>query len=70
MRAPTQRRHAAIGAWLIDNAVAARGFDKSAGIGGLFHLEGIEAGADQEVELIAQHIPGGAQRAAKTIGLA
>ena len=67
LQSPPQRRHAAVGAGLIDHAVARQQLWRTPRIGRLLHLEGIEAGADQEVELIAQHVAGGAQRAAKTV---
>ena len=40
------------------------------GVGLLGHLEGVEAGAVQEQELVAQHLAGGAQLAAKAVALA
>ena len=43
---------------------------KARGVGVLFDLERIEAGADEEQELIAQHVAGGAQLAAKAVALA
>ena len=58
---------AAVGARLIDHAVARHDLGEDPRVGRLLHLEGIEAGAHQEMELVAQHVAGGAQRAAKAV---
>src|SRR5271170_1323180 len=67
---PPRRGDAAIGTRLIDHAVARQDLGEDPRIGGLLHVEGIEAGAHQKVELVAQNIAGGAQRAAKAVLLA
>src|ERR1700722_18583478 len=69
LQSPPQRRGAAVGAGLIIDAEAAHDFGEDARVGRLFHLEGIEARPHQKMKLIAQNIAGGAQRAAKTVGL-
>jgi len=63
-------RQSAISGRLIEHGVGARiSLANAATIGILLHLEGIEAGAHQEHELIAQHVAGGAQLAAKAVAL-
>src|SRR5437899_3111074 len=66
-KARPQRRNAPVAGRLIDHAVAADGLREHGRIGVLHHLEGIEAGAQQEQELVAQNIAGGTQLATETI---
>ena len=65
-----KRRQAAVGARLIEDREARGGLDEHRGVGRLFHLESVEARAQQELKLVAQHFAGGAQLAAKSIALA
>ena len=67
---PPQRRHAAVGAGLIIHAVARQNLGEHPRVGRLLDVEGIEAGAHEKMELVAQHVAGGAQRAAEAVGLA
>ena len=63
--APAERRKPAVGARLIEDREARGSLDEHRGVGRLFHLEGVEARAQQELKLVAQHFAGGAQLAAK-----
>src|SRR6202047_5630765 len=64
------RGRAAVAGRLIEHAVAVRGLGARRRVGVLGHFEGVEAGAQHEQELIAQHLAGGAQLATKTVALA
>src|SRR6185437_12773336 len=68
--APAQSRQPAVGARLIEDREARGSLRKHRGVGGLFYLEGVEARAQQELKLIAQHVADGAQLAAKAVTLA
>src|SRR5580704_354012 len=70
LEAPAERRKPAVGARLIEDREARGSLDEHRGVGRLFHLEGVEARAQQELKLIAQHFAGGAQLAAKAVALA
>src|ERR1700692_2016664 len=61
------RRHATVAGRLIEHGMARDLAGERRHVGILLHLEGIEAGAQQEDELVAQHVAGGAQLAAKAI---
>ena len=65
MQAPPQRRQTAVGTRLIDYREARNRFGERPRVGRLFYLEGIKAGAQQKLELIAQDVAGGAQLAAE-----
>src|SRR5439155_24853226 len=64
------RDRASIAGRLIEHAVTIDRLGECGGIGVLGHLEGIEAGAMQEQELVAQNLAGRAQLAAKAMALA
>ena len=70
LQPPPQCRRASVGAILIIDAVARQNLGEGTRVRVLLHLEGIEAGAYQEMKLVAQHVAGRAQHAAKTVGLA
>src|SRR6478752_867885 len=61
LHAPMQRGDAAIAGRLVEHRVTLHGRGESLGVGVLFHLESVEAGARHEHELVAQHLAGGAQ---------
>src|SRR5262245_49671555 len=69
MTAALQCRWMAVAGRLIEHAVAARRIAERLGIGLLPDVERIEAGAQHEDELVAQHLAGGAQLALKTVAL-
>src|SRR5262249_8568206 len=69
-KAAGARGRAAVAGGLIKHAVAPRGLGKSRRVGVLRHLEGVEAGAQHEQELVAQHLAGGAQFAAEAVAFA
>src|SRR5579872_3895120 len=58
---PVKGRQAAIARRLIEYGIAPRGDRKSIRIALLLRLKSIEAGPQHEHELVAQHLPGGAQ---------
>ncbi len=59
-----QRRETTVAGRLIKHRVALDGLSEGLGVALLLDLEGIEAGAQHEDELVAQHLPGGAEFAA------
>src|SRR6516162_10494285 len=63
-------RHAPVAGRLIEYAVARNLAGEDGRVGILLDLEGIETGAQQEHELVAQHVAGRAQLAAEFVGLA
>src|SRR5580658_7145834 len=70
LQPPPQRGCAAVRSRLINHAVTLEDFGKYLRVGRLLHFERIEAGAHQEMKLVAQHVAGGAQCAAKAEMLA
>jgi hypothetical protein len=62
---PVQRGDAAIAGRLVEHRVALGPCGERLRVAFLLHLEGVEAGAQHEHELVAQHLAGGAQLAAK-----
>src|SRR5260370_20193090 len=62
-------RRACVGGRLVEYAVARQRFDECRGIGVLLDLEGVEPGAGEKQELVAQHVARGAQLAAKAVAL-
>src|SRR5262245_27303171 len=69
-RAYAGNRDAAVAGRLEEYAVAPRRFLERLRVGGLDDVECIKTGAHQEQELVAQHLAGGAQLAAKREALA
>jgi hypothetical protein len=65
-----RNRQAAVPGRLIEDRVARDLARERRHIGVLLHLEGIEAGAQQEHELVAQHVAGGAELATIAVMLA
>ena len=63
-----QRGDAAVAGRLVEHRVALHGRGERIGVGVLLHLEGVEAGARHEHELVAQHLAGGAQFAVDSRG--
>src|SRR5258707_1376935 len=61
LHAPVQRRDTAVASRLIKYRVALGGSGKCFRVAVLFHLKGIEPGAQHEHELVAQNLTGGAQ---------
>src|SRR5664279_1513053 len=67
LHAPVKCGKAAIAGRLVEHRVALGGVGKRLRVAFLFHFERVESGAQHEYELVAQHLSGGAQFAAKTI---
>src|SRR3954453_9241183 len=63
LHAPMQRGDAAVAGRLIKHRIAFCGRGERLRIAFLLYLEGVEAGAQHEHELVAQHLAGGAQLA-------
>ena len=55
---------AAVAGRLVEHRIALGGRGKGLGVAGLLHFKSVEAGAQHEHELVAQHLSGGAQFAA------
>src|SRR5438132_14224242 len=70
LHAPMQRREAAIAGRLVEHRITFCRTGKRFGIAVLLDFEGVEAGAQHEHELVAQHLPGGAQFAVIAVTLA
>src|SRR5690349_518171 len=70
LAAPVQRREMAVAGRLIKHGIAPRRFAECFRIGLLLDVESVEAGAQHEDELVAQHLTGGAQLAVKAVTLA
>src|SRR6478672_13668417 len=66
---PMQRGEAAIAGRLVEYRITLHRGGKRFRVALLFHFERIEAGAQHEHELIAQHLAGGAQFALETVTL-
>src|SRR6266851_122228 len=64
---PVQRRDAAIAGRLVEHRIALYRVGKRLRVALLFHLERVESGAKHEKELVAQHLAGRTQFAAKTM---
>ena len=69
LQPPERRGHTSIAGRLIEHRIALDSLVIGLRIGLLLDIEGIEAGAQHEDELVAQHLPGGAQFAAEEIAL-
>src|SRR5215213_6967437 len=67
---PIKRGDAAIAGRLVEHRIALHGLGKRVGVGILLYLEGVEAGARHEYELVTQHLAGGAQLAVIAVPLA
>src|SRR5712691_2475731 len=67
-RSPSRR--ASVAGRLIEDAVARKRGGEGGCVGVLLDLEGVKAGANEKKELVAQHLAGGAQLAAKAMLLA
>ncbi len=66
LREPRAKRGgAAVAGWLIEDAETADHLGERLGIRVLFHFEGVEAGAIEKQELVAQNMADRAQLAAK-----
>lgn len=70
LQAPPQRGQPAVGGRLIKHAVARHTAGEGCRVARLLYFEGIEAGADEKTELVAQNIAGRPQCAAETQALA
>src|SRR5215831_14605193 len=70
LHATMQRGETAIAGWLIEHRIALHGLGEGFGVALLLHLESVEAGAEHEHELVAQHLSRGAQLAAIVEALA
>src|SRR4051812_43170835 len=66
---PAEGDRSAVAGRLVEHAVRRHGLGKGGGVRGLRYLEGVETGAMEQQELIAQHLSGRAQLAAKMVAL-